>query len=78
MKSENGSPDGVISAARITTAHTACLRYVWSMSRVTIPSADQMAMTVGKSNTSPKGIMVEVNKDIYELRENVFGTSGLT
>ena len=75
---ENGSPEGVINAASMTTAQIACLRYCLKPSRVTIPSADKIAMSVGNSNTTPKISTVPVNKDIYELRENVLGTSGVT
>ena len=72
--SENGSPDGVISAASTTTAHIACLLYCFMDSRVKTPRADRMATTVGNSNTIPNVSTVEVNNDIYELSENVFGS----
>ena len=76
--SEKGSPEGVINSARITTAQIACLRKRLSNSRFTTPIADRTAIKVGNSNTRPKVRIVEVNSEIYELRENVLGTSGLT
>ena len=45
---------------------------------VTIPMADKAAITVGNSNTIPNVSIIDMNNDIYEEREKVFGTSGLT
>lgn len=76
--SENGSPDGVIIAAIINTAHMACLLKDFRTSRVSRPNEDKANATVGNSNTMPKVITIDVNIEIYELNEKVFGMSGLT
>ena len=76
--SEKGSPDGVMTAARMSTAQIAYLLNDFSISLVITPSDDITATTVGNSNTIPKVSTREVNSDIYEVRENVFGISGLT
>ena len=76
--SENGSPDGVIIAARISTAHIACLLNDFKVSFESTPRADNATATVGNSNTIPKISTIEVNIEMYEVSENVFATSGLT
>ena len=75
---ENGSPEGVITAAKIRTAHIACLLKDFRVSLWRIPIADNAKAIVGNSNTMPKMSTIEVNIDIYELSENVFAMSGLT
>ena len=76
--SEKGSPDGVIIAAIMSTAHIACLLNDFKVSLESTPKADKATATVGNSNTIPKISTIDVNIDIYELNENVFITSGLT
>ena len=76
--SENGSPDGVIIAASISTAHIACLLNDFNVSFDSTPMADKATATVGNSNTMPKISTIEVNIEMYEVSENVFVTSGLT
>ena len=76
--SENGSPDGVITAAIISTAHMACLLKDFRVSLVNRPKEDKARATVGNSNTMPKIRTIDVNMEMYELNEKVFGTSGLT
>ena len=76
--SENGSPDGVMTAASIMTAQIACLLYVFNVSLEITPRADNAKATVGNSNTIPKISTIDVNIEIYEVSENVFGISGLT
>ena len=49
-----------------------------SLSLVTTPKADRITTRVGNSKTIPKVRIVEVKREIYELNEKVFGTSGLT
>ena len=78
ISKENGSPEGVIKAANMTTAQIAWRLYSFSPSFVTTPNADNIAMTVGNSNTIPKVMTVDVKSEIYELSEKLFGTSGLT
>ena len=75
---EKGSPDGVIIAASISTAHIACLLKVFKVSLCKIPNADSANAMVGNSNTSPNISTIDVNIEIYEVRENVFSMSGLT
>ena len=75
---EKGSPDGVITAARISTTHTACFLKDASISLVRIPIADNAATTVGNSNTIPKVSTKDVNSEMYDVSENVLGMSGLT
>ena len=75
---ENGSPEGVIIAARIKTPQTACLLKAFRVSLCRIPKADRAKATVGNSNTMPKISTIEVNIEIYEVSENVFAMSGLT
>ena len=62
--SENGSPDGVITAARISTAHIACLLNDFNVSFESTPSAYKATATVGNSNTIPKVSTIEVKSDI--------------
>lgn len=76
--SEKGSPDGVMTAANISTAHIACLLNDFKVSLESTPRADKATAIVGNSNTMPKISTIDVNIDIYELSENVFGISGLT
>ena len=76
--SENGSPDGVIIAANINTAHMACLLKVFNTFLDNTPKPDKAATIVGNSKTIPKVSTIEVNIDMYEVNENVFSTSGLT
>ena len=76
--SENGSPDGVITAARISTAHIACLLNAFNVSFESTPMDDKAAATVGNSNTIPKISTIDVNIDMYDVSEKVFGISGLT
>ena len=76
--SENGSPEGVINAASINTTQTACLLNDFSVSLDNTPRADSAATTVGNSKTIPKISTIDVNIEMYEVNENVFGTSGLT
>ena len=76
--SENGSPDGVMTAASIRTAHIACLLKVFNVSLVIMPKEDNTTETVGNSNTMPKIKTIDVNMEMYDVNENVFGTSGLT
>jgi hypothetical protein len=75
---EKGSPVGVIIAASINMMHIACFLYSRRFSLVTIPSADNTTIIVGNSNTIPKASTVDENRDIYEDKENVFGTASLT
>lgn len=75
---EKGSPVGVMTAARISTMQKACLRYFLNVCLVTIPIADNKAITVGNSKTTPKARTVETISAIYEDKENVLGTSALT
>ena len=77
-RSENGSPDGVITAATISTAHIACLLNDFRRSLVSRPSEDRAKAIVGNSNTIPKIMTIDVNIEIYEVNEKVFGLSGLT
>ena len=76
--SENGSPEGVITAAKIKTPQIACLLKVLRVSLCRIPNADRAKATVGNSNTMPNISTIEVNIEIYEVSENVFAISGLT
>ena len=76
--SEKGSPDGVITAANISTAHIACLLKDFNVSFESTPSMDKATATVGNSNTMPKISTIEVNIEMYEVSEKVFGMSGLT
>jgi hypothetical protein len=75
---EKGSPDGVMTAARTTTTQIAWRLKPLNDSRVTIPRAESTAMIVGNSNTIPNVSIIDMNSEIYEDSENVFGTSGLT
>lgn len=75
---EKGSPDGVITAANTTTTKIACFLNDANVSLVSTPRADKATTTVGNSNTIPNVSTVDVNNDIYEVKEKVFGTSGLT
>ena len=75
---ENGSPEGVMTAANISTAHIACRLNVLRVSLCRIPIADSASAIVGNSNTRPKIRTIDVNIDMYELNENVFAISGLT
>ena len=76
--SENGSPEGVINAASINTTQTACLLNDFRVSLDITPREDRTATIVGNSNTIPKISTIDVNIEMYEVNENVFGTSGLT
>ena len=76
--SENGSPEGVITAARISTAHIACLLNDFKVSFESTPRADKATATVGNSNTIPNISTIDVNIEMYDVSENVFGISGLT
>ena len=76
--SENGSPEGVITAARISTAHIACLLKDFRVSLESTPKADKATATVGNSNTIPNISTIDVNIEMYDVSENVFGISGLT
>ena len=64
IANENGSPDGVMMAARITTAQMACLRYFFIDSLVKTPNPDNTATNVGSSKTIPNVMAIDVNKDI--------------
>ena len=75
---ENGSPDGVITAASTTTAHIAWRLNFFIKDFVTIPIEDKAMTTVGNSNTIPNVMTVDNRSDIYDVSENVLGTSGLT
>ena len=61
---ENGSPDGVITAARISTAHIACLLNDLRVSFLMMPSDERAATTVGNSNTIPNVSNIEVKSDM--------------
>ena len=76
--SENGSPEGVITAASIKTPQMACRLKDLSVSLCRMPNADRANAIVGNSNTMPKISTIDVNIDIYEVSENVFAMSGLT
>ena len=76
--SENGSPEGVIAAASITTAQIACLRYFVIVSFVRIPRFESKAATVGNSKTIPKVSTIDVSNEMYDESENVFGIEVLT
>ena len=76
--SENGSPDGVIIAARISTAHIACLLKDFNVSLEMTPIAESAMTTVGNSNTIPNISTIDVNIEIYDVNEKVFAISGLT
>jgi hypothetical protein len=76
--SENGSPDGVIMAANISTTQIACLLKDFRTFLDNTPNADRTATTVGNSKTIPNVSTIDVNIAIYEVNENVFSTSGLT
>ena len=56
---ENGSPDGVITAANISTTHIACLLNDFRRSLVSRPSEDRAKAIVGNSNTIPKISTIE-------------------
>ena len=75
---ENGSPEGVITAASISTAHIACLLNDLRVSFWRIPIADNANAIVGNSYTMPKMSTIDVNIEMYEVSENVFAMSGLT
>ena len=73
-----GSPEGVITAASIATARTACFLKPARVPFFNTPNVDRATTTVGNSKTIPKVRTIELNKAMYELSENVFGISGLT
>ena len=76
--SEKGSPEGVITAASITIPQIACLRYFLIVSFLRMPNAESNATIVGNSNTMPNVSTNEVNNEMYDERENWFGTAPLT
>ena len=76
--SENGSPDGVITAARISTAHIACLLNDFNVSFESTPRADNATATVGNSNTIPKTNTMDVRREMYEFNVKAFCISSLT
>ena len=75
---EKGSPEGVMIAARTTTARIACLRYSFIHSFFKMPRLDKTTTNVGNSKTIPNVNTIEVSKEMYEERENMFGTAALT
>ena len=75
---ENGSPDGVITAANINTAHMACRLNDFKVPLDSMPNDDKTTATVGNSNTMPNISTIDVNIEIYEVNEKVLGMSGLT
>lgn len=77
MSIENGSA-GVMIAATTRMATEACLRYFFSVSRVTIPILERIAMSTGNSNTIPNRITIEENIEIYEFKVIVFAMLSLT
>ena len=69
---------GVMRAARIRITTKAIFRYPRSCFRVRIPMLESTRTTVGNSNSRPIRKTIEVNSEIYELREIVFWTVSLT
>ena len=74
---ENGSL-GVMKAARIRITTKADFRNPFNCFRVRMPMLERTSTTVGNSNSRPIRNTMDVNREIYELKEIVFCTVSLT